>query len=141
MWSSPLAERFRPGLLSIIGIAGPLFLTLVYLFETLLAFSIVIFALAFGSLTWLLFIFARRLVVEPTRRKLWGAIVVILYGLGYYTVVILLNFASNDTSYPLAYALDLAGVALYVLGPIGGVSGILSKTSKSISRSPPKAPA
>jgi len=116
-------------------------LTLVYLFETLLAFSIVIFALAFGSLTWLLFIFARRLVVEPTRRKLWGAIVVILYGLGYYTVVILLNFASNDTSYPLAYALDLAGVALYVLGPIGGVSGILSKTSKSISRSPPKAPA
>jgi ABC-type cobalamin transport system permease subunit len=132
-----LANRFWPGLLSIIGTTGPFFLTIVYLFETFLAFYIFIFALAFGSLTGLLFIFARRLLVEPTRRKLWGAIVTMLYGLGYYTVVILLNFASNDRSYPLAYTLDLAGVALYILGPIGGVWGIISKTSKSTSRPPP----
>jgi uncharacterized membrane protein YqjE len=57
--------------------------------------------------------------------------VTLLYGLGFYTVVILLNFASNDRSYPVAYALDLAGVALYILGPIGGVWGILSKASES----------
>jgi hypothetical protein len=72
MWSSPLANRFWPGLLSIIGTTGPFFLTIVYLFETFLAFYIFIFALAFGSLAGLLFIFARRLLVEPTRRKLWG---------------------------------------------------------------------
>jgi hypothetical protein len=55
-----------------IGTTPPLFLTLIYLFETFLAFYIIVLALAFGFLTWLLLIFARRLLFEPTRRKLWG---------------------------------------------------------------------
>jgi hypothetical protein len=136
MWSSPLAKVFWPGLLSIIGTTGPFFLALAYLYETLLAFYIIILAFAFVSLTWLLLIFALLLLVEPTHRKIWGAIVATLYGFGYYTVVILLNFASNDTSYPLVHTLDLTGVALYILGPIGGVWAILSKTPQTPAKPP-----
>lgn len=94
-------------------------------------------ALYFVSLTSLLLIFSLRLFVETIYRKKWGATVLILYGLGFYAVVILFNFASIGSSYSPVYALDLVALVLYILGPIGGVWGLLSKTWESQSRPPP----